>query len=51
MCDVNQERYIKSLETYVKQLEGEIQDYQILMGMFYLPVENYSNTVDEGLSS
>jgi hypothetical protein len=38
--DQNEERYIKSLETYVKQLEGEIQDYQILMGMFYLPTDD-----------
>jgi hypothetical protein len=47
MSDINQERYIKSLETYVKQLEEEIQDYQVLLGVVYMPVEDYAS-VDDG---
>jgi hypothetical protein len=46
MCDVNQERYVKSLETYIRQLEEEIQDYQVLLGVFYMPVEDYTPELD-----
>jgi hypothetical protein len=46
MCDVNQERYIKSLETYIEKLKDEIEEYQIIMGTFYLPVEDYAPELD-----
>jgi hypothetical protein len=30
--DQNEERYVSSLENYVRQLESEIQDYQLALG-------------------